>query len=208
MNLKPGIYRITSPTGKIYIGQTMDLIRREKDYSAAYNRKNTRKIYYSIKKYGWKAHKFEIIEECNIEQLDEREVFYKQQVLNEVGWEQVLFHEIYDSGGGPKSKETCEKISKANKGISRPRSEETKQKHKQTIKEKGFWGHKLGGKGTPRTKLRKPIVQLSLDSIYIKQWSSISDAESFFSGDKDKDNIGACCRGRQKTAYGYVWKYV
>jgi group I intron endonuclease len=34
------------------------------------------KIYNSIKKYGWKNHKFEIIEECSIEQLDEREIYW------------------------------------------------------------------------------------------------------------------------------------
>jgi hypothetical protein len=31
-----GIYKITSPSNKIYIGQTRDLVRREKDYKAIY----------------------------------------------------------------------------------------------------------------------------------------------------------------------------
>lgn len=36
--------------------------------------------------------------------------------------------------------------------------------------------------------------------------ASISEAELFMSGDKNKDNIAACCRGKQKTAYGYIWR--
>ena len=206
MDIKSGIYKITSPTGKTYIGQTMDLSRRENEYKKLYC-KGQKKLYYSILKYGWEQHVFEILEKCNLDQLNEKEIFYKQQILDELGWEKTLFCELFDLGGGPKSEETCAKISESNKGISRPRSEETKQKHKQTIKEKGFWGHKLGGKGTPRTKLRKSIVQMSLDNTVIKQWPSISEAELFYSGDKDKDNIAACCRGRQKTAYGYIWRY-
>jgi len=207
MNIpQSGIYKITSPTGKMYIGSTVNLNRRKNEYNKLYCKKQP-KLYYSIKKHGWENHIFEVIEECLIEQLDEREIFYKQHFINEFGWSKILFCHLIDGKGGYKSEETKQKMSESNKGISRPRSEETKQKHKQTIKEKGFWGHKLGGKGTPRTKLRKSIVQILLDNTIIKQWSSISEAELFYSGDKDKDNIAACCRGRQKTAYGFIWEY-
>ena len=208
MNIpQSGIYKITSPTGKIYIGQTRDLIRREKDYKAIY-KKNKRKINYSIQKYGWENHKFEVIEECPIDQLNEREIFHKQQVLKELGWDKVLFHEVYDLGGGPKSEETRRKISEGNKGKKKPQSEEHKQKHKQTIKEKGvWWRYKLGGKGVPRTKLQKSTIQYSLNGEFIKRWSSASEAEIFYSKNKDKDNIAACCRGKQKTAYGFIWRF-
>ena len=131
MDAKSGIYKITSPTGKTYVGQTMDLSRRENEYKKLYC-KGQIKLYHSISKHGWGQHTFEILEECDIEQLNEKEIFYKQQILDEVGWEKTLFCELFDSGGGPKSKETRNKISESNKGISRPRSEETKQKHKQT----------------------------------------------------------------------------
>ena len=47
---------------------------------------------------------------CNTEtQLNEREIFYKQQIINKYGWEVTLFCEIYDSGGGPKSNKTKQK---------------------------------------------------------------------------------------------------
>jgi len=68
------------------------------------------------------------------------------------------------------------------------------------------WAAKLGGKGTPRTSLQKPIIQYNLGGEIIKEWNSASEAELFIAGNKDKDNIRSCIRGRQKTAYGYVWK--
>jgi hypothetical protein len=28
----------------------------------------------------------------------------------------------------------------------------------------------------------------------------------YYSNNPDKDNIGACTRGKQKTSYGFIWK--
>lgn len=67
-----GIYKITNPKGKIYIGQSIDIERRFKEYKGVYC-KNQRKLYYSLKKYGWENHKFEVIEECNEKNLIQRE---------------------------------------------------------------------------------------------------------------------------------------
>lgn len=69
------IYKITSPTGKIYIGQTRNfkgLVNRYKDGRC----KNQRKLYYSILKHGFDLHTLEIIEECTVEQLNEKEINY------------------------------------------------------------------------------------------------------------------------------------
>lgn len=69
------IYKITSPSGKIYIGQTRNfkgLISRYKDNKC----KNQRKLCFSLLKYGFENHTLEILEECSIEQLNEREIYY------------------------------------------------------------------------------------------------------------------------------------
>lgn len=60
------IYKITSPSGRIYIGQTINLIRRLGYYKGfrtpSSKIKNQRKLYPSLIKYGWENHTFEIIE--------------------------------------------------------------------------------------------------------------------------------------------------
>jgi group I intron endonuclease len=73
-----GIYKITSPSGKMYIGQSINIKKRWNIYiKYPESFKNQIKLYNSIKKYGPKNHKFEIIEECNELQLLERETYWK-----------------------------------------------------------------------------------------------------------------------------------
>ena len=70
-----GIYKITSPSKKIYIGQSIDIEYRKTDYSKL-KCKRQPKLYCSLKKYGWEKHKFEIIHECLTGQLNELEKYY------------------------------------------------------------------------------------------------------------------------------------
>src|SRR5580698_5641333 len=70
-----GIYKITNPKSKIYIGQAIDCNKRKNHYQEARCEKQL-KLYNSIKKYGWDKHKFEVIEECDKKRLDEREIYY------------------------------------------------------------------------------------------------------------------------------------
>ena len=70
-----GIYKITSPSSKIYIGQTNNFKKRFEVY------KNKRcfsqpRLYSSFLKYGVENHKIEIIEKCDITKLNERERYW------------------------------------------------------------------------------------------------------------------------------------
>jgi group I intron endonuclease len=72
-----GIYKITNPSGKIYIGQSRDIDKRIKRYQTL-QCKGQRILYNSLKKYGWENHIFEIIELIdNNDSLIERETFWK-----------------------------------------------------------------------------------------------------------------------------------
>ena len=75
-----GIYKITNPEGKIYIGQSINIEKRWKGYKN-FHCKGQHKLYNSLKKYGPENHTFEIIEECIMEELDIREEFYKKTHL-------------------------------------------------------------------------------------------------------------------------------
>lgn len=72
-----GIYKITSPNNRIYIGQSWNIEKRFKNYEIL-DCKGQPKLYNSLKKYGPKNHKFEIIKEfatnINQEILDLNEI--------------------------------------------------------------------------------------------------------------------------------------
>ena len=151
---KAYIYRIKSPSGKIYVGQTTNLCKRKSYYKNLVCKTQT-KIYLSLLKYGWEQHVFEIVEEIEnytTETLNEREIYWKQYYLDLVdnNWSQVLFCQLHDGVvdkkkiieyslnkcgennsmyGKQHSIKTKEKISKANKG--KKRSEEDKMKMKE-----------------------------------------------------------------------------
>lgn len=63
------IYKITNPSGKIYIGQTIDIKTRKNKYKYL-NCKNQTRLYRSLLKYGWESHIFEIIETIEIDSID------------------------------------------------------------------------------------------------------------------------------------------
>lgn len=69
------IYKITSPSGRVYIGSTIDINRRKKDYK---NLKRTYqwKIKNSLNKYGFENHLFEIIWTGSSEERLKKEAEY------------------------------------------------------------------------------------------------------------------------------------
>ena len=74
------IYMITSPSGKKYIGQTIQLLdKRWKQHIDASKREykdNCKVLNKALRKYGDKHFSIEILEECEREYLDERELYY------------------------------------------------------------------------------------------------------------------------------------
>lgn len=116
-----GIYKITNSSGKVYIGQSINVLNRKEHYKRFNCSTMGIKLKNSLNKYSWENHTFEIIEECGIEQLNEKETYYKQIELDKVNgdWSKVLFCDLYDLGGGPKSEATKLKISESwkNKSI-------------------------------------------------------------------------------------------
>jgi hypothetical protein len=91
----------------------------------------------------------------------------------------------------PKTQEWCDKISKANKGRNIT------------------WANKIGDalRGKPKNYLShyKSILQYDLDDNYIQEHKSAQEAGRYLG--KSGNSIADCASGRQKTAYGYKWKY-
>jgi len=137
------IYKITSPIGRIYIGQTINLKRRICSYRNLFCN-NQPRLSRSIKKYGWENHILEIIDECNVNELDSKEIFY------------IKFYSSFEtnhglnltSGGksGVLAKHIIKRISNKNRG--RSLSVETRNKLRLA---------NLGKKQSEETKAKKLI---------------------------------------------------
>lgn len=126
-----GIYKITSPTKKIYIGQSINIYKRISYYKTA-NCKGQAKLYASIKKYGWDSHLFEIIHKCHEKELNDLEVYYMD-----------LFQTFNSKFG----------LNLQSGGLVMKQSDETKLKRSNTLKGRVFtqeWKDKIGAKSKGR----------------------------------------------------------
>jgi group I intron endonuclease len=216
-----GIYRITSPTGKVYIGQSVNIDIRKRAYINGHC-VDQPSIYRSIQKYGWDNHIYEIIENCSLDQLNERELYWKQYELDKVkgDWSKVLFCKLHDNGGGNLSDITKQKISNATKGKPKP-SFTVEHKNKISNAKKGWiitqehrdkiskanQGNKQLSLAIQQrvNKIIKPIIQYTIDGKFIKEWDSIISAS--ISLNINDGNICSNLKGNYKTAGGFVWKY-
>ena len=65
------IYKITNPKGRVYIGQTVNFWSRYRTYRACHSSvRYQTKLFNSFQKYGFNAHKFEIVTICAREELN------------------------------------------------------------------------------------------------------------------------------------------
>ncbi len=79
-----GIYKITSPSGKVYIGQSWDLESRFNTYILSKSARHSPKLDNSFKKYGIENHYFEVIVELDLcecqKHLDELEIYHIKNI--------------------------------------------------------------------------------------------------------------------------------
>ena len=74
-----GIYKITNNiNNKCYIGQSIHIEHRWEEHKSKYNweRENTKPLYLAFQKYGLENFTFEVIEECEVEQLNIKEQYW------------------------------------------------------------------------------------------------------------------------------------
>lgn len=143
-----GIYKITSPSGKIYIGQSVDIERRFHQYERLECKGQTH-LYRSFLKYSFEAHSIEIIEECSIDSLNERERYWQE------------FYDVIKGGLNCKltttkdktgyfSDQTKKRISESLKG----RKQTEKQKKDKSFRMMGNLNHRFGVKHTSESILK------------------------------------------------------
>jgi group I intron endonuclease len=211
-----GIYKITNPKGKIYIGQSINVEDRIKKYKYLNSYSTGNHLLNSLKKYGYKNHKFEIIESCEIFNLSIREKYWIKYYnsINEG-------LNIIDGGSsvGFKKGNVKEKISKTWKNKSPEEMDAINEKRRQ-----GNLGKKKPGagcksftkehreklsqssKGKPKIKNQIPVLMLDkINNTILKEFKSITEAANFI-GVK-QPTLSGCLTGKAKTSGGYKWKY-
>ena len=215
------IYKYTSPSGKCYIGQTTNESLRRKSWNSGIYHYAGTKIDRARKKYGSKNFFYEVLvrnsyssKSIAIEDLNRLEIYY------------IGLYDSYRNGynstiggdgvtGIKLTKEQIAKIVEANK--EKKLSEETKKKISESSKR---WQNTVEGrtkmsrvrKGKKHKKkhqgfesIKRKVLQLNKYGNIIAEYNSISEASN---GDNSiRCNISAVCKGRRKSAGGYIWKY-
>jgi group I intron endonuclease len=112
----PVIYKIVSPSGNIYIGQSRNWVSRRSKYKKLRCEEQTG-IYRSLIKYGFEQHTIEIIEELPLditqEELNNKEIFY-WRYYKELGVKMLNVRECGSKGKA--SLETKKKMSISQSG--------------------------------------------------------------------------------------------
>jgi group I intron endonuclease len=181
------IYKITSPSNKVYVGKTYDVRKRINSHKCEARRGKNTLLHNSIRKYDWENHHFEIIESIDDSLLDEREIFWISE-LKTYCQENPMGLNMTKGGDGQRNSwmhdtERREQQSKSfsNEGnpfYGKTHSEETKAiikekaKERQKIKKNNIpqWGAEKG-----RLKVIKPCIAYNNKGEFIGEYESLTD---------------------------------
>jgi group I intron endonuclease len=215
--MRPYIYLVKNQQDKIiYIGQQIGTksIDEYKGSGLLLNR--------AYKKYGESCFKREIIEYCDISELNDKEKLYIKQYNTKF----PHGYNLTDGGDGNKglkfTKKQKQKISQNKTGhecysnpergekirqskLGKKRDQNTINKIIQTKASKHNIQPNLDLKGQYKSNSQKTILQYDLQNNLLNEFQSAQEAGRCIR--KSGNQIADCAAGRQKTAYGFIWKY-
>ena len=142
-----GIYKITSPTGRIYIGQSWNIVKRMKTHKAC---KSNRLLANSITKYGKENHHYRVVQtlppDVSQEVLDNYECFFIDQ-FTEAGFKMMNL-----KGGGSNGKMSESSKALLKKNFTQERKEDLRKKY--TGENNPMYGKK--GELCPNFGIKRP----------------------------------------------------
>ena len=209
----PYIYKIVNNLNqKIYIGKTNRSIEeRFKEHIRKANQNTDRPLYRAIRKYGIENFTINQIEECSLEQTEEREKYWIEYYQSfKYGYNATL-------GGDGKTYIDRDVVIKNYEIL----QEQKLVAQKMGISEKSVHNILIEQKIPIKTssqiikkKYGTPVSMFDLQGNFIQTFSSYSEASQWLIDNKKtnckldtmRTHISAVCNGKRKTAAGYIWK--
>ena len=214
MNETVFIYSLKDPiTYQIkYIGKTIDINRRYKEHIQTHRNRKSKKNSWviSLIKNGLEPI-MEILEECNLDNWEERETFwisyYKdlgfnlKNIQHGGGRTEYVFTETARQNMSDAQKLRWTRNMRNKKG-NYVLSKEERNKRSKNAKENPNIMNNLK-KGSQSCKVE--VLQLSKDKKFIKKWESLSDASRALN--INIGNISKCLKGKTQSCGGFIWEY-
>lgn len=219
-----GIYKIENLiNGKVYIGQSVDIKGRWNEHKLVNSRasKDALKrqkypLYLAFEKYGLDNFSFEVIEECPVEELNEKEQFYIKKYNSYIDFPNSNGYNLTLGGDGTR-KVTEEQILNILKLWDEGKTTGEimdilhVEKHAiikylklfsptYSVEESDFRGRINAG-----ISHRKKIDCYDLWGNYLKTYSSITEASEIL--DLNKQKIINCCKGKSPRVKNYRFTY-
>ena len=213
--MKGYIYKIWNDINdKLYIGKTLSTIEerfKEHCYDKTSRKCEKRPLYNAMNKYGEKHFHIELIEECDIDLLSQRECYW------------IEFYDTYHNGYNATKGGDGRQLYDYNLIVELYQSGLLIKEIAQQIGCDEFVVRnalKLAGLDTSAnmtTKRSSPIAAYNLDGVFIQQFDSQSDAARWLieQGIAKTDSIkhvgyaiGRVANGERKTAYKMLWKNI
>lgn len=213
--------RTNKINGKQYVGQTVDVEKRNYDWNCLNAIYGGYAINNARKKYGVDGFSFEILRECPNEDMNYWEMYY----IKEYNSKKPNGYNSTDGGDSTyeRTEETKKKIGDAHRG--KKLSPETKAKISDAMrgrKHPAEFGAKVsaalkGRKQSPEhiakkaaalkndPKFSKAVQALDKDGNVVMEFPSTMEAGR---QGYNSSHVAACCRGERKTHKGFIWRFI
>jgi group I intron endonuclease len=213
MNNNIGIYLLTSPDGRHYVGASTNLKKRKSQFFNSSERcfaKNYSGLVDEIKLYPRNLWMHEVLVFCGKDDLDRLEQMWIRLYRStdpEFGYNKALggkgtlgvshYGEANHMFGKKLSEEHKKKLRESNLG--KKRSVETRKKMSKSN------ARTMRGRFGADNNSAKAINQYDKQGNFIRRWGSIIDAARELGANQKA--IIHCLRGKTKTSFGHIWRY-
>ena len=188
-----GVYKITNKyNGKSYIGSSMYVSERISTHMGREARKQQTEFYKDAYKYGYEGFTYELLEECTIDELIDRETYY------------FNLHKPEYNMKNPKTREFIHPedwyTENNAKAIRKRKEDYNSPEYKELFR-------------SIHIEKMKPCEMYDKDGNLIDEFISLSEAGRWVSEHTDfksknkTSKIKAVCDGERHTAYGFVFRY-